>query len=84
MTELSLFSPQVVMEVIDLSLPCVDRSDRSDQSDSSVTNSEKLIFSQFIDECPSSFFHQSENNHICQVCIQNQGILCGAFFMVKE
>ena len=84
MKELSLFSPKVVMEVIDLSLPCIDRSDRSDQSDSSVTNSEKLIFSQFIDECPSSFVHENESNHICQLCIKNQKILCGAFFMVKE
>ena len=72
------------MAVTDLSLPCIDRSDKSDQSDSSVTNSEKLIFSQVIDECPSSFVHQSESNHICQVCIKNQKISCGAFFMVKE
>ena len=72
------------MKMIGHSLPCIDRCDRSDQSDSSVTNSETLIFAKFIDECPSSFFHQSENNHVCQVRIKNQGILCGDFFMVKE
>ena len=81
MTKLSLMTPLVVIKVTDLSLLYMDGSDRSDNS---VTTLEKLIFGPFIDECPSSFFHQSENNHICQVCIKNQGISCGAFFMVKE
>ena len=81
MTKLSLLSPLVVMEVTDLSLLYMDGSDRSDNS---VTTLEKLIFGPFIDEWTASFLSQSESNLICQVCIKNQMISCGAFFMVKE
>ena len=81
MTELSLFSPQVVMEVIDLSLLYIDGSDRSD---SFVTTLVRLIFGLFTDEWTASFLYQSESNIISQLCTKIQGISSGAFFMVNK